>query len=437
MNKPLFNNKKWLLLSALLCCLASQAATAELAVDTNAQILQAAKAQLQAHDYAALNATLAPLLAEAEPHLEALFLAGMGSQEREDYPSAIQYFRAMLVRDPSLVRPRLELARVLQLSGDGQSAKYHYEQVMSMALPEVVMRNVYNQLTDIRERKPSLRMAMELTSDTNPGQVTSSRTVIIGGSPYTLNDSTRAKTSYGLRASADLYVPLPADPTWYARFYGEGLSYQNKDLDSLYAQASVGKRFNIGQHNAALELGGHISSFSDHAQYEGGLVRATGFYRLTQKLGLTAEAQMKTYQYQRLPYLNGENYTAGLIGIYVPKASQRLELGAGFNYYSAKEDAYTYKQPNVSARFVQEWAGGWITGARLQFSRASYDAPDPFFKVSRKETEARVEFDVLNRRINWWSFSPQASIGYVTRDSNLELYSYHRAYGRIGLTTEF
>ena len=159
--------------------------------------------------------------------------------------------------------------------------------------------------------------------------------------------------------------------------------------------------------------------------------------RASPALGVTSELSYKTYHYANLPYLNGDMKSVNLTGIYVPQATQRLEIGAGFSHYAAQEEAYTYNQPSASARFMQEWQGGWVTGMRLQALMADYAAPDPFFGEKRRDTEGRVEFDVLNRKLKFWSFSPKLLLGYVERSSNLDLYSYKRMYGRIGVSTEF
>ena len=218
----------------------------------------------------------------------------MAALETGDTASARTHFRAMLARDPNLIRPRLELARALQRAGDRQAARYHYEQTLAAGLPEPVARNVFRQIDDIREREPSLRMTVELTSDTNPAQATQTRTVLIGGLPYTLANTAQAKTVYGMRAAADFYWPLASDPSWYARFLGDATEYPQRNFDSLYGQASVGKRFVVGRHYAALEAGGHVSSYEDRRQSAGAMLRATGFYRLSPQLALIAESQLKT-----------------------------------------------------------------------------------------------------------------------------------------------
>lgn len=395
------------------------------------------EALFAAKKIAELKPLLATLRAHKPPHMAVLFISGMLASHEGDYAKATDEFRAMLTRDPSLVRPRLELALALQKEGDRQSAKYHYEQALAANLPNPVRRNIYKQIDDIRERMPSLRMSLDFVSDSNPKLSTNSRVIYIGGLPYTLNDSSEEKVAYGTTVSADVHWPLPVDPSWFAHGYAEVTEYPSRELDSMYGQIAVGKRFDFGQHNVSVEIGRHISSFQDHQQYDGWLSRGMGFFRISPKLGVTTDLGYKTYTYANLPYLDGSMQYLNVTGIYVSQPTQRIDVSAGVSKYNAEEDAYTYTQPSLSIRFMQEWQGGWLTGVRLQGLVADYSAQDPFFGEKRHDKEARLEFDVLNRKLKFWSFSPRLLIGYVERDSNLDLYSYQRFYARLGVSTEF
>lgn len=203
------------------------------------------------------------------------------------------------------------------------------------------------------------------------------------------------------------------------------------------AQAAAGKRVEWGQHHVALELGGHAYRRTGGNQYDGGTARATGFLRLSPRTALTAEVSAKTLSYAELPYLTGSMRTLGTTAIHVPEPTRRWEAGLGFTRYQATEAAYTYNQPSATVRAVQEWAGGWISGLRMQALVAAFAASDPFFGEIRRDREIRIEFDLLNRKLKWWSMSPRLLIGFVRRESNLDLYDYKRSYARIGLTREF
>jgi outer membrane protein len=399
--------------------------------------LSLAQKLLAAERYAELEAVLDPLLAQSVQPLEAMFLSGMAAMRRGDYQLAALRFRTMLARDPSLIRARLELALALQKSGEREAAKYHYEQVLSAPLPDSVKWNIYRQLGEIRARTPSLKLTLEIASDTNPQQITSSKVVMIGGLPYTLTDTSQGELKWGVAAAADLHYPLPDASGWFAHAYGLAYEYPGRDLDNLYGQASVGKRFERGLGEITLSAGGHVSAYRDRRQYTGGLARATGLWVASPKLAWLGEASVKTYEYPRLRFLNGELSALNMFAILIPDTARRWELGGGLAHYSATENAYSYWQPSVSARVAQEWPGGWITGMRAQAQQAKYRAPDPFFGLARKDTEGRIELDVLNRKVRWRGFSPQLMFGYVKRESNLEIYRYDRAYSRVGLSSSF
>ena len=439
----------WLLLITSNVCLANDVITgaesaqtettnssSPQAVATSVRIAQA-EALFATQKIAELKPLLATLRAQTPPHLAVLFLSGMVANLEGDYAAAANEFRAMLARDPSLIRPRLELALALQKSGDRQAAKYHYEQVLAANLPDNVKRNVYQQLGDIRERLPSLRLSVDLVSDSNPKQTTNSRVVQIGGLTYTLNDAGSAKSVFGLLVTADATLPLPSNPSWYAHAYGEVYEYPKRDLDLMYGEASIGKRFDKGQHSLALEVGLHGSTYQDKSLYQGYLLRTNVFMRPSPKLATILDASIKSYDYDSIQYLSGHLMSVGINNIYVPSPTQRWDFGASFAKYNANEAAYSYTQPGLSARFIQEWSGGWITGLRLQGLVADYDAPDPFFGETRHDKEGRIELDLLNRKIKLWAFSPRLLVGYVKRSSSIDIYTYNRTYVRIGLSTEF
>ena len=403
---------------------------------TDSRITEA-EALFASQKIAELKPLLAALKQQNPPHLAVLFLSGIVANLDGDYAAAANEFRAMLTRDPSLIRPRLELALALQKNGERQAARYHYEQVLAANLPDTVKRNVYQQLGDIRERLPTLRMSVDLVSDSNPNQTTNSRVIQIGGLSYVLNDAGSAKSVFGVLVTADANLPLPSDPSWYAHAYGEVYEYPSRSLDLMYGEVSIGKRFDKGAHSLAVQLGVHASSFQDRALYDGYLARTNLFMRPTPKLAVVLDASFRTNEYDSLTFLSGHLITVGINNIYVPSPTQRWDLGASITKNNADESAYSYTQPGLTARFIQEWTGGWITGARLQGLIADYDAPDPFFGETRRDKEARVEIDVLNRKLKLWTFSPKLLMGVVKRESNLELYSYDRIYVRAGLSTEF
>jgi outer membrane protein len=439
------------LLVALVCaCHVAYAADAAIEQDSNLdsnlklnqsdaniqQRVAQAEALFAAKNYVELKPLLASLRAEKPPHLAVLFISGMLASQQGDYANAAKEFRAMLARDPSLIRPRLELAFALQKSGDNRSAKYQYNQVLAANLPEVVRNNIYTQLGDVHARLPSYHLSVDIVSDSNPKLATSNSVVYIGGLPYRVEGSGSAKSATGVRLAGTVLLPLPSDPSWFLHGEVVGSEFGKRDFNSINTEATIGKQVDWGQNNLSAEIGGHIGNFHG-VRYDGLLVRSTGFIRASDQWSLTAEILYKNYSFDTLSFNDGNLKGVGFGAIYVPKTTQRLEFLAGLSQYSAKESAYSFTQPKLGVAFTQELSGGWVGQAYLQYLVDDSPAPDPFFGIARHDDEAKVEFKLLNRKLQLWSFSPELLVGYVDRSSNIDFYSYKRQYAHIGFSTEF
>src|SRR5690606_27349475 len=130
--------------------------------------------------------------------LQTQFTRGMLLAELGRYLEAADAFRRMLAQDPRLLRPRLELGRVLMLAKDYDGARYNFEQVLAHELPEGVRRTVLGVLSRIREELPSLTASIDIVFDSNANQATSVDEVEIDGVRYRLNADAREKSSTGV-----------------------------------------------------------------------------------------------------------------------------------------------------------------------------------------------------------------------------------------------
>ena len=131
------------------------------------------------------------------------FLYGSIAMAREDWQTAIARFRAMLIRDPTLPRVRLDLALAYFRAGEDSSAAYHFRQVLGdKDLPPVVRARTLAFLDTIRRRKTwSVSAAVSLAPDSNINAATSSREVNLFGFPAQLSEDARQTSGVGLNAT--------------------------------------------------------------------------------------------------------------------------------------------------------------------------------------------------------------------------------------------
>ena len=130
---------------------------------------------------------LAQLMLAPQPNLQVLFLSAQLAERDGDLARAAALYRDMLNRDPTLIRPRLELGRVLFLLGDYDGANYHFERVLASPLPALVVANVERYIKRMREQEGYFNLSVSLTPDSNANQGASSRQVVIQGLTYTLS----------------------------------------------------------------------------------------------------------------------------------------------------------------------------------------------------------------------------------------------------------
>ena len=387
--------------------------------------------------FAEAQAIVSRLRQSPNPQLQVLFLSGALYFLQQRYIEAAEEFRLMLARDPTLVRPRLELARALFMAREYDAARYHFEQVLASPLPDPVRVNVLAYLTAIREYVPSFAFSFDIVSDSNPKQATSNSVVQIGGLLYQLNQNAQAQSAVGTLLVGQGKVPLPSDPSWFVRGYAEHYDYPGRDLDSGYAQLLAGKHVNLGIHGLDFEGGGHLATYAGHSLYQGSTWRVTDFVRVYPTVAVNLVADARELRYEDFPFLSGWQYvTTGEVRHAISPASS---IFAGLSYIRglAAENPYAFGGYAINARYIHELKGGWIGSLFYQYYWNGFDGVDPFFSVVRTDSDNLVEISVTNRYLAYKRFAPRLTVGTDERRSNIDLYSYRRTYVRIGVVTEF
>lgn len=371
------------------------------------------------------------------PHMEVLFLSGRIYAGIGDYPSASDEFRKMLVRDATLVRPRLELAHALFMSREYEGASYHFQQVLAGSMPEDVRAKVQGFLTAIREKLPSYSLTFDVINDSNPAQSTNNKTVSIGGRSYLLSTTAPNKSIWGVALGGSANIPFGDDSTWFARANANLTDYPNQISDQVYVQVTAGKRFSYDANTLTLEMGGQLFNYRDRQLYSGSVWRIGDFWRQSNQSNWQVTLQGAEQAYPDYSYQNGWQYTFTVENQFAQTATSRWQTGASYSQNQARESPYTFSSPSAYVRYVHEWQGGVISGIRLQQSQSDYWGNDPFFGIKRRDGELRIEIDLLNRNWNMFGLSPRLLLGRIDHASNVSLYQFRRNYVRVGASREF
>ncbi|BBI48411.1 hypothetical protein HORIV_08320 [Vreelandella olivaria] len=177
------------------------------------------------------------------------FLLGMLAMGEQDFETASNYFREILIRDPQAVRVRLELGRALFESGDYRDAGRQFRFARSGNLPPEVNVNIDRYLGAIRQRQTfTWDVSVAMAPDTNINAAPSIEEISIFGLPFQLSENAKRKTGIGLllNTSAE-WTPHIADNT-RLRLGGSlyRTDYRGGDFDDTLTNVHIGPNFQFG-----------------------------------------------------------------------------------------------------------------------------------------------------------------------------------------------
>ena len=382
---------------------------------------------------------LAQLMLASQPNLQVLFLSAQLAERDGDLARAAALYRDMLNRDPTLIRPRLELGRVLFFLGDYDGANYHFERVLASPLPASVVANVERFIKRMREQEGYFNLSVSLTPDSNANQGASSRQVVIQGLTYTLSENTKPRSTLGVDVLINARRNFGKDRKTFVRGYVDYQDFPNSTYDFSYLLGYVGRNFDFGKYTLTLE-GGYQQAYSQHVSlYNGWALRAADYVRFKPNLGVEVALDSRRFDYSRTNALyTGTRTTLSTTAAYSPDTASQWRGGLSVTRTKAQIDPYANTGLGVQLEHYRElpWQN-LSSGVRLYLSGTRYDTTDPLWGVQRLDRNARVELDLTKRDWNWHGFAPRVTVGVMRNQSNIALYDYVRGYMRITASRDF
>ena len=370
------------------------------------------------------------------------FLWGTIALARGAWQEAIDRFRAMLARDPTLLRVRLDLAFAYFQAEEDSSAGYHFRQVLAAEeLPPVVRARTLNFLDRIRRRKTwSITGSVAIAPDTNINAATSARQVnFFGLLPATLSDDARETSGLGIVASIgggyewrlEPDLRLRTSASLSTRTYGQ--SQYNEQILSLRAGPRIFfEQFDLRPELTARgrQLGGDTYSRAAGLELSSNWVLAPTWL-LSGSLGA-----------ERISYTTflgeGSIYAAQLGLTHALDQATLLRVDWGYRIEDLDEDSESWREVIVGASVTRELPEGFVVTAGPSFRWRGYGAPkltlgpDP-----RGDATVAGRITVSNRQIDLFGFMPELTVRHEVRDSNLVLHEYERSVAELGLIRTF
>lgn len=372
---------------------------------------------------------------------EAEFRHGLRAVAAGDYGAAIAIFDAILARDASLVRVRLELARALFLAGDqDERARFQFERVLSADLPQAVQDNIEKFLNAIRKRRRwTLSAELAIVPDSNINGGAESREVNLGGLSYYLNESSVKKSGTGLLTAVRGTYRFADEGRWRIQT-GGGLtqrSYGDSEYDDTILNFAAGPRYLLDRGEIGFGLSGYYRWYGldPYALFMG--VQVDGSYLLSKQIKVEASLRFGQVTSQADPGREGASSDGSVTLRYAVRPDLLIYSSLDARRDAFDNDLLANDSAGISVGVYGDLPWGFSAGASARLGETWFDGFSGFFQTTRNDENRQYAFTVLNRRLIFWQTTPSFRYTHVENDSNIGIYAYDRDIFQIGLTREF
>ncbi len=368
------------------------------------------------------------------------FLLAMLDLQDKDYPAEIRRLRRMLVRHPKAARVRLELARAFFLAHDYDNAERQFRFASAGKLEPGIQININRFLARIRQlRKFTYNFSIAFAPDSNLNAGPAIDSVNLYGLPFQLSQAAQKHSGVGLALDVGGQWAQPV--TGKIKFLFAGQLHRSQYVDGAFndmtLSTSAGPRIVLRRWDVSLQgfaarrwYGGAV--YSDTL---GGGIDAT--YYVNARFGLQYGASRQHTNYPLNPLQSGLGTTLSLGGFYTPNSSTVIKTYISESRQTAAIASYANRSSLVSFTAYHDFSGGFSASVQPSYARTKYDAPLAAFGVVRNDRLVAAQLAILNRRIDYFGFTPRVIVSYASNRSNISLYTFNRTRVEMGLTRVF
>ena len=369
------------------------------------------------------------------------FLYGSIAMAREDWQTAIARFRAMLIRDPTLPRVRLDLALAYFWAGEDGSATYHFRQVLGdKDLPPVVRARTLAFLDTIRRRKTwSVSATVALAPDSNINAATSSREVNLFGRQAQLSEDARQTSGVGLNARISGGYEARISPDLRFRT-GASLStrtYEKSKFNDRTLTLRAGPRFLFEKFDLRPELTARARRLGGEMYSRAAGIELSGNWQVAPAWRLSAGVGGERISYET--FLGDGNTYSTRVGLtHALGRATLLRADGAFRREAVDSEAYSWREFIIGASATRELPKGFVVTVGPTYRLRRYDSPIAAFgPEARQDQTLAGRLKVSNRHIELFEFMPELTFRHERRSSNLSLYDYTRNLVEIGVVRTF
>ena len=351
----------------------------------------------------------------------------MAYQSLENYNLAIKIFKGLLRSDPSLLRPRLELAKSLYKLQDYEGALFHFKKILKYKLPLEVEKNVKNMIREINSFMPSHNFNISFVKDTNPNQSTSKSKIFMQGLEYQLTENAKKNEINGVKFTQNSYIPIGKSINGFLNFEIEHTEYDVKENNFSSIQTSLGKNFIFNKSTSSFEIGPIYAIYNNNTLYRGNFIVFNINSVVNNKINSNVLFKKNILKYNNnYPGYNSKIniFESGLK--YKSNISQNIYFKLGKINKEADFRFYGFDESFSNVSLEKELGGIGILNFEHLRRYRKFNASDPFFGNIRKDRIKEYNLKFNYKKFNLMGMEGQIVWRNSFGKSNQELHTFNR-----------
>lgn len=364
--------------------------------------------------------------------IQILFQIGVYELAKGNYSSAIEIFEAIR-KKTNEPRVQLELARALFLDHRYREAEKEFQGVLQQPdIPWSVQENIRSYLEEIDSVFGFIKFRFSLVSDSNPRNFTDSRQVQIGGQPLKIVPPDDNKEIIGVRYSANGAKALTEDGSLMGYLNASYSDFESSIFDRWSADLGLFLTFR-SLPKVKIRAGIEESYYANRHLYE---FPYLGFILTPQpvyQFRMNSELKIGRLRVPSARHLDAMNLS---LTTKLTKPLTKETHSSGDIYLEksiSDEDAYSYYGGSVGLGLSFSIVRNWNLKSFVSVGRRLYEANDPFFGDTRRDTRYWVGITITKGDFKVFGYTPEMVVSYEENRSNLAFYSYDK----LGLVLSF
>jgi Surface lipoprotein assembly modifier len=334
--------------------------------------------------------------------------------------------------ETNAVRVQLEWARSLFLAGRLAEAKSQFIDIIDKPIPIVVRDKVEWYLSEIQKRQ-SFKFVFGVFQDSNPGYITSARTVSILGQTLSYQPTQPAHTETGLNIGAELEREIVPQSGFFAQVGANTVTYQTSAYNKQNYDASFVKRWQDYNYKD-LKAGFETMYYGGYALYSSPYISTKFIFNLPNQDYYGFMAKTASLNYPTYTYLNGSQTQGNIFYNHNITRNLTANMELGVDTTPATQAAYSSNGIYGSlGTQIAEDSTNLQANLKASLSQRNYRDSDPLWGVIRHDSSQLYFLSITKRNFYLLGLRPSIDITYQTNNSNIPFFTYNKLFGGIFL----